>query len=176
MSEIDNAVAQTLQAQQAGGTGQGAAVPPAVPSPGLTGQNGHADISPLDQPSRVVTLPSGVSWGKKCAWMDMPGEYAGMKVYVWVNYPNDFDTQISSRDNTLIRDACKRIFIEHNGWTSPEEVEAASRENRNPVPLSQPTTDEFWEQIPNELAGALILLLNRETMKLPKLLMEKNRI
>lgn len=176
MSEIDNAVAATLEVHQAGGTAQGAAVPPAVPGQGVASQNGHVDVSPLDLPSRVVTIPAGgVSWGKKTTWMELPGEYAGMKVQVWVNYPSDFDTQIGSRDNDNIRNACKRIFLAHNSWVSPEEAEAAAREGRPPVPLSPPTTDEFWEQIPNELAASMLLLLNRETLKLPKSLLNQDR-
>lgn len=179
--EVNRAVAETIHdAQQAGGTGQAVPVPPPMPTPGANGQNGAANDGGRGVGetvhSSVVTVPTGgVTWGKKTAWMDMPDEYAGMKIRVWVNYPNDFDAQIGSRDNKIIRETVKQIFIEHNGWITPEEYEKAQRENRAPVPLPPPTTDEFWELIPNDLAGAMLLLLNRETLKLPKSLMEQNK-
>ena len=179
--EVGRAIAQTsYDAQQVGGTGQGATVPPTPSTPPLPGQNGHVNDGGLARPdvvpSGVVTIPTGgVTWGRKSTWMEMPDEYAGMKVRVWVNYPNDFDNQMSSKDSKIIRDAAKQIFLEHNGWVTPEEYELAQKENRTPRPMPQPTTDEFWELVPNELAGALLLLLNRETLKLPNSLMKKNR-
>jgi hypothetical protein len=177
LDPVSHAVSQTMQeARQAGGTEQGGSLPPLSSTQAATGQNGHVDDGRRAVPSQVVTIPTGgVSWGKKTSWIDMPDEYAGMKIRIWVNYPADFDVQIQSRNNDIIRATLKQIFLEHNGWTDPEEVAKAAAEGRTPVPLPPPTTDEFWNGIPNELAGALMLLVNRETLKLPNLLLKQNR-
>jgi hypothetical protein len=174
---VGEAVTQTIQdARQVGGTEQGGSVPLSAPSQAPTGNGSAADDGGRMGPSQVMTLPAGgVTWGKKTAWMDMPDDYSGMKIRVWVNYPNDFDQEISSRDPDKLRNIVKQIFLEHNGWVTPDEVEAAARENRTPRPMPQPTTDEFWQLIPNELAGAVLLLLNRETMKLPNSLIQRYR-
>lgn len=175
---VRDAVTQTMQdARQQGGTEQGGSSPLPLSAQAASVNGGAAnDGGRGSAHSSVTTIPTGgVTWGKKSAWMEMPGEYAGMKIRVWVNYPNDFDSQIGSRDQKIIRDAVKQIFLEHNGWVTPEEYEKAQSEGRSPVPMQQPTTDEFWELIPNDLAGALLLLLNRETLKLPKSLMEESK-
>lgn len=178
---VNDAVTATLsdarQGQGAAQEGQGSTP---GPIPVSTGQNGAVNDDGQQPrtptPSIVKHLPGGgVTWGKKMAWLDMPEEYAGMQVRVWVNYPNAFDQDIQSRDNEVMRSALKQIFSEHNGWVTPEEIERAAREGRSPIPMPQPNTDDFWGQAPNELVGAMILLLNRETVKFPNSLMQSRR-
>lgn len=180
-NEVAAAITETIQnARQGQAAAQEGLGTTLAPTPILAGQNGavddgreyHTEVSA----PQVKHLPGGgVSWGKKLAWLPMPLGYEGMSVRVWVNYPNKFDTDIQSRDQEVMRSALKRIFIEHNGWVTPEELELAESEGRAPCPMSAPTTDVFWEEAPNELVGAMILLLNRETIKLPNSLMQNRR-
>lgn len=175
---VGEAVAQTIQDASGGYPGaQGGSGEALSPTPASSPNGSSVDVSPQALPPPLVKhLPGGgVSWGKKLVWMEMPEGYEGMKVRVWVNYPNKFDTDIQSRDNEVMRSALKLIFLEHNGWVTPEELELAEVQGRTPIPLASPTEDQFWFDAPNELVGAMILLLNRETVKLPNSMMARNR-
>lgn len=103
---------------------------------------------------------------KRTAWVDLPGRdedgqeaYPGFKVKIWVNYPSGLIQEVRSGDSERAKTALKKIVLEHNGWGDIEG---------NEFPEAQ--TDEFWEAIPNELAAAVITLVQMEATKLPNYL------
>ncbi len=167
-----DAIDQTAQdARQAGGTGQGASVPPATLTPPPTGQNGHVD----DGPQRIVNLPqaqldsmqraNGPKVRRREKWIQIKDEaYEGFEFRIWVNYPQRLDIDIRSGDEDKIRAAMQVIVLEHNGWLDEEG---------NPYP--QPTEAEFWNLISNELAAVILALLRMEAARLPNSLMRNWR-
>lgn len=142
-------------------SGQGVALSAtSYPTPHPTGNGSPANVSP----QQVEMAPK---WGKRVSWLDLPetadSPYKGLKIRVWTNYPNKLDQDMANRqDQQLARDAMKKIFLEHNNWPDPDDEEKV---------LAPPTTDEFWEKIPNDLAGALIVVLQTEATRYPNSLM-----
>lgn len=114
-------------------------------------------------------------------WVDLPAEYAGFKVRIWVNPPSRLwadiitpqdpdETPESAKELTeQVKEdkrlaALKRIVLEHNGWVDYDgEVYPATN------------TKEFWDDIPDELAAVLLTVIQREMAKLPNSLIPKKR-
>ena len=163
---------QTTQVdRETGGTGQGAAVPPVPLTQAPTEQNGVVN----DGPQQVVSLPqtqlesmrrvNAPKVQRREKWITIKDEaYEGFEFRIWVNYPQRLDLEIRSTDEDKIRAALKQVILEHNGWLDEEG---------NPYPPS--TTDEFWKQIPNELAAVVLALMRMEAARLPNSLMRKWR-
>lgn len=114
------------------------------------------------------------------AWVDLPAEYAGFRVRIWVNPPSKLwaaiytpATEETDEERKQVAEqvkqnqrmtALKQIVLEHNGWIDYDEV-----------PYPPATTDEFWDDIPDELAAVLLTVIQREMSKLPNSLIPKKR-
>lgn len=89
-------------------------------------------------------------------WLDLPEDaYPGFKVKVWVNYPRRFNDDLTSRDSARMRAMLMQVILEHNGWCDSDGV-----------PLAQPGEPKFWDDVPDELAAAVIVLLQEQVGKL----------
>lgn len=60
--------------------------------------------------------------------------------------------------------ALHQIVVEHNGWCDWEGT-----------PYPPATDDAFWDEIPDELAAAIMVLVRREAAKLPSSMMRTGR-
>lgn len=100
------------------------------------------------------------------SWVDLPPEYEGFRMRVWLNAPSRFWTSIqnASVDEAEARKALQTIVLEHNGWLDFDGE-----------PYPQPTESGFWEDIPTELAACILSATQYEMGKLPKSIASKNR-
>lgn len=99
-------------------------------------------------------------------WVELPDEYKGFEVKIWVNAPTKLWTAIgnAARDEAAAQDAAQKIVIEHNGWLDFDGT-----------PYPQPGTLEFWEDIPTELAGLIFALIQHEMGNLPNSIATQRR-
>ena len=99
------------------------------------------------------------------AWIDLPEEYAGFKVKVWVNPPAKLWAAVFSvGDNKqAAEEALRDIVLEHNGWMDTFGVA-----------LPPADTKEFWEEIPDELAAVIMTTAQLKIRELPNSLVPKN--
>lgn len=101
-------------------------------------------------------------------WIELPGDYAGFQFKVWVNAPTKLWTEIGKLADSEAQHepmtALKKIVLEHNGWLDFDG---------NPYPPATETA--FWEEIPTELAGCVIIATQAEMGKLPNSLAPKRR-
>ncbi len=98
------------------------------------------------------------------AWLDVP-EYPGFRVKLWLNYPRRLREDINSRDEARISAAARQIVLEHNGWVDFDGL-----------PYPPANTEEFWAEIPTELATVLMYLALEEVGAiLPKSLAQSRR-
>lgn len=99
------------------------------------------------------------------AWIELPGDYEGFRYRAWVNHPHSLIMQAKYAANDALQTlAFCQIVLEHNGWRNEDGDE-----------YPPANTPEFWEQIPDELAGAVILGVEQEKEKLPNLMRQLNR-
>jgi hypothetical protein len=70
----------------------------------------------------------------------------------------------SAQDAQAASEALKQIVLEHNGWCD---------EDGNPLPDAN--TDAFWNDIPTELGGVIIIAAQLEMGKLPNSLKPTKR-
>lgn len=76
---------------------------------------------------------------------------------------NEFRAGVKEAEKRRL-EALSKIVLSHNGWCD---------EDGTPYPpASEP---RFWEEIPTELAAAIMILLRREAAKLPNSLMRTGR-
>lgn len=117
---------------------------------------------------------SGPQIKRRETWIDLPDEYDGFRIKVWVNAPSALWRQMSMGDtdespeaqeaaSKLIQEAASKLVLEHNGWLDFEG---------KPYP---PIGPEFWDEIPTELAATMIAAANAEMMKLPNSLKPNRR-
>jgi hypothetical protein len=97
-------------------------------------------------------------------WIELPPEYPGFKMRVWVNPPTRLWNDVASGDDARTRAALKAVALEHNGWC---DIEGKLFE--------QPSTDSFWDDIPTELAALVIVLIQKAMTALPNSLTPKPR-
>ncbi|NJN53281.1 MAG: hypothetical protein HC804_00110 [Anaerolineae bacterium] len=103
-------------------------------------------------------------------WIELPGDYAGFQFKVWVNAPTKLWTMIGklatdeAENSSEGMEGLKQIILEHNGWRDFDD---------NPYPPASETA--FWEEIPTELAGCIIIATQTEMGKLPNSLAPKKR-
>jgi hypothetical protein len=124
-------------------------------SPGTNGTGTSLQVA--QAPSPVPAPPSGPRLPKRLVWLDLPEEaYPGFKVKVWVNAPQRLFTGLTeATDADAIKGVLCQLIVEHNGWLDFDG---------NPLP---PAADSrFWDEIPNELAAAVIVMLQGEVGKL----------
>lgn len=140
---------------------------------------GAPNGAPPAEPVAPVPLapPAGPVIGKRLEWFPRKGDhddaantfraaYPGFHFEMWVNYPQRLETDLMAADDDRdvradrIRRALKQIVLRHNGWRLADDDGAE-------VVLPPPTTDDFWDLIPNELATAMMLFVLRAASSLP---------
>lgn len=119
-----------------------------------------ADIYAFTQPAAnvasVVVAPTGPRIPRREVYVDIGEEYPGFRAKLWVNYPRRLIDDLRQTDDLeRSKAALGQMVVEHNGWVNYDGTEFP--------PASEPA---FWDAIPDELAGALIALVNREAGKL----------
>lgn len=100
-------------------------------------------------------------------WVDLPEEYPGFRVLVWVNAPARLWNPVNNPNpvsNQQIEAALRQICLEHNGWLDFEGQ-----------PYPPPTETEFWQLIPTELAASMIEVARVASRQLPNSLALKRR-
>ena len=123
------------------------------------------DERPTSPPRRIDRTSArgqqSPSRGKRIAnrevWLDLPAPYDNLKILAWLDYPQSIANQWVSIDGETpderserVMEACKLIFLEHDGWED------------SMGPLPSPSEDEFWERIPTQLGVRIIQRLQRE--------------
>ena len=98
------------------------------------------------------------------AWVELPDEYEGFRVRVWVNAPAKLWGELDADDEAATRGALSQLILEHNGWLDFEGQ-----------PFSPASDPAFWDEIPTELAACLIMAAQAEMRKLPNSLAPTNR-
>ena len=97
-------------------------------------------------------------------WVDLPDEYPGFRVRIWVNSPTRLWADLGSGDEQAGQKAAKKLVLEHNGWLDFDG---------NPYP--PPSETAFWEEIPTELAACIMAVAQAEIQKLPNSIMPRRR-
>jgi len=103
---------------------------------------------------------------RRTAWVDLPDEYEGFEVEVWVNAPTRLWMQLQGADGDENdrQAAAEKLILAHNGWLDFEGIE-----------YPPPTDSKFWEDIPTELAACVFAVAYAEMQKLPNSLAPTNR-
>lgn len=102
---------------------------------------------------------------KRLVWVDLPEEYPGFRIQVWVNAPVKLWNPVNNPgSNQQIEDALRKICLEHNDWLDFDGQAYA-----------QPTETEFWRDIPTELAASIIEVAREASRQLPNSLALKRR-
>jgi hypothetical protein len=101
------------------------------------------------------TVPTGPRLPRREAWIELPPEYPGFRVKVWVNYPRRLNDELASGESERIVGVLRQIVLEHNGWSDTDGT-----------PFPQANTAAFWDAIPDELAAAVIVLVREQVGKL----------
>lgn len=108
--------------------------------------------------------PAGPQIQRRESWADLPDEYPGFKVKVWVNAPSKFWQMLGSGDEAQAQAAAKQLVIAHNHWRDFDGNE-----------YPPPSETAFWEEIPTELAGCIITAVQIEMGKLPNSMAPQRR-
>jgi hypothetical protein len=114
--------------------------------------NGAAEPMP---PTPPPLAPAGPRLPRRESWLELPDEYAGFRVKVWVNYPRRLNDELTSQDAPRVTAALRQIVLEHNDWLDFEGK-----------PLAPAASDEFWRDVPDELAATVLMLLMGQVGKL----------
>jgi hypothetical protein len=113
------------------------------------------DFEHLSIVSNGTAPPAGPRIPRREEWLELPEEYAGFKVLVWVNYPRRLNDELSSGDQERIKAALLKVVLAHNDWCDEDGA-----------PLPRASDEGFWEAIPDELAASIIVLLTVTVGKL----------
>lgn len=110
--------------------------------------------------------PKGPRLPKRLVWLDLPEDsYPGFRIRVWVNAPQRVFTALDAAQETdALKDALKQLVVEHNDWCTFDGA-----------PFPPASDGAFWDEVPNELAGAVIALLMGEVGKLATSLLPQRR-
>lgn len=118
--------------------------------------NQTSEVEEISTNHHAKPAPSGPRLTRREVWVDIGEEYEGFKAKLWVNYPRRLiDDLNQSEDADLRKRALGQMVVAHNGWVDYDGTEFP--------PADEPA---FWDAIPDELAAALIALVNREAGKL----------
>lgn len=99
------------------------------------------------------------------AWLDLPPPYAGFKIRIVATFPSKFFRELDAAPTQADQAALLgTVVLEHNGW-----------QDFDGVVYPQPGAREFWDEIPDELAAAVVALLRRERDALPNLILRTKR-
>ena len=97
-------------------------------------------------------------------WIDLPEEYAGFRVKIWVNSPSKLWADLGSGDEERAQAAAEKLVLEHNGWLDFDGD-----------PYPPPSLPEFWDEIPTELAACVLAAAQAEIQKLPNSIAPRRR-
>lgn len=114
-----------------------------------------------------IPVVSGVRIPRRERWVTLPGEYGelGMQFLMWVNFPRRINTAITEAEDEAERQqALMQIVLEHNGWIGTDGE-----------PLPPANDPKFWEDVPDEVAGAILVCIMLETSELPNSEIERRR-
>jgi hypothetical protein len=107
------------------------------------------------EPSQAIHA-AGPRLPRREEWLDLPEEaYPGFRIKVWVNYPHRLTSELRSGEQERVMGALRQMVLEHNGWCDYDGA-----------PLPPAASGEFWELVPDELAGAVLVLLQAQAGKL----------
>lgn len=103
---------------------------------------------------------------RRTVWADLPAEYEGFKVEVWVNAPTKLWTSMQNPETSEAekQEAASKLIIAHNGWLDFDGNE-----------YPPPSEAKFWEDIPTELAACVFATAYLEMQRLPNSLAPNNR-
>jgi hypothetical protein len=108
------------------------------------------------------------------AWIELPSQaYPGFEVRLFVNYPRHLQDRLRSGDHEQMRSALCEI-VTGTRYRGPEgQLDYWPDFDGGPLP--PPTTAEFWDSIPDELAACVLALLSQEASRLPESLLRARR-
>lgn len=98
------------------------------------------------------------------AWVDLPSEYAGFRLRVWLNAPATVWNDLTSGDEARMVAAMARVALEHNGWCDFDGA-----------PYPQPDDKALWDVLPTELIAVMITAIQNEMQKLPNSMRPQRR-
>lgn len=114
--------------------------------------------------------------GRRETTLYMPGEYgvAGWRLKIWANYPHRLARMVSSGADEETSIAMSRIVLWHNDWIDewgtpyPALRPAAPNlpDDHPDVVHGQQVFERFWDQLPQELAVAIVTTIGAEVGKL----------
>lgn len=119
----------------------------------------------LDMGEMIVNAPQ---IKRREKWVNLPEEYDGFQVKIWVNAPSKMWQAIgaaaSGGEEDRAQEAAAAIITEHNGWLDYDGK-----------PYPPANTPQFWEEIPTELAGVVFALVQYEMGDLPNSIATRKR-
>lgn len=127
--------------------------------------NGAGTFAPVVETytgSSAAEIP-GPRLPRREVWFELPPEYPEFRVKVWVNYPRRMNDELVTGDPERIVGVLRQIVLEHNGWRDVDGT-----------PFPSPTTAQFWDTIPDELAAAVIVMLREQVGKLASSLVTRS--
>lgn len=98
------------------------------------------------------------------AWIDLPPEYDGFQVKVWLNAPSRLWSELSGGEEAKTMAALQQIVLEHNGWLDYDGQQ-----------YPPANSEAFWQDIPTELAACILVAAQAEMQKLPNSIAPRNR-
>lgn len=117
---------------------------------------------------QLTTVPTGPQIQRREKWIDLPDEYAGFRLKIWVNAPTKLWMAVNSASNggseSEAQKAIEKIVLEHNGWRDFDGR-----------PYPPPTSAEFWQEIPTELAACILVATQVEMSNLPNSMAPRKR-
>ena len=119
---------------------------------------------PYQKEIMAKDTPAAPRIQKREKWIDLPAEYAGFKIKVWVNAPSKLWTDIVSQEEAAAQEAATRLVMEHNGWLDFDGE-----------PYPDASDPQFWVEIPTELGACILAAARAEIQKLPNSLAPKRR-
>ena len=97
-------------------------------------------------------------------WIELPEEYEGFEVRVWVNAPAKLWSELQTGNEERARAALSQIVLEHNNWLDFDG---------EPFPAAN--EPDFWEAIPTELAALILVAVQQEIQSLPNSIAPRRR-
>lgn len=101
---------------------------------------------------------------KRITEVDLPPEYEGFKVKIWVNAPTKLWAALNGGNEAVMRESLGQIVVEHNNWLDFD--------CKPYPPASDPA---FWDEIPTELAACILVAAQTEMQRLPNSIAPQRR-
>jgi hypothetical protein len=162
----------------------------------ITDANGttrYQDVSQPQQPdpmqqriaaavAPIVDISQPRIPGEWLAWVELPEdcEYAGGRVYAWINFPKALDRMLNSGDQERAAKAFSKIVRAHEGLADvayDDEGEPLLDEFGKPRVEAYPPagTAEFFEAIPNRLVFLIMAAISGKVITLPASMDQRKR-